>query len=190
MCFGVPTQIQVAESQKNCAHITTALLSWHMQKYLLTKSLESLISRELEFSCNLVKFQVGVSKLLVKCCPGAHFTRIYCLTHHNSNLMAVSFNCNSISCCHITTKFGTCHSKCAVMSCAEICGDELIRIWMRAKMNFRWWLVKCSPGGVCMFEPLYVDVFILLLTPSRRLLHSPNLWADSIRIFWYHLTSI
>ena len=49
---------------------------------------------------------------------------------HNSNSMAISFHynphCNEV----ITTKICTCHDSCAVVACAKICSDLMLKSWM------------------------------------------------------------
>ena len=38
----------------------------------------------------------------------------------------------------ITTKFCTCHDSTAVVSCANFCSNDLIRMWVRTKWNVHW----------------------------------------------------
>ena len=78
------------------------------------------------------------------------------------------FCCNSGPNDQIVTKFCVCYNSTAVASCAKFCVDQLIRIWMRAKLNLHQiWdlLVKIASEMVHWPPELQKFYILLILTP-------------------------
>ena len=63
-----------------------------------------------------------------------HFTTD--ISRHNSNLMHISFCCNSLPGQQIATNFSTCHDSSAVVACAKFCSNHFTSICMRANCDF------------------------------------------------------
>ena len=60
----------------------------------------------------------------------------------NSNFMGDSSIFNSITDYHIATNFCTWHNSIAVVSCAKLCSNHFIRIWIRSKWNVHYiWIM-------------------------------------------------
>ena len=70
-----------------------------------------------------------------------HFTNDFT---HNSNLMEISFCCNSVPGHQIATKFCTLDDNSAVIPCTEYCSDSFIRIWLRANFSAIWIVIETS----------------------------------------------
>ena len=58
----------------------------------------------------------------------AHFTNNFSIKIW---MMEISLHCNSILGWHYATNFCTCQDSCAVVACAKICIDQLIKSWLR-----------------------------------------------------------
>ena len=74
------------------------------------------------------------------------------LSLFNSNSINIQFHSHSIPGYDIITNICTWHDSCAVVSCANFCSDQFIRIWARTKKTHRIWImmeklsVKWAPG--------------------------------------------